>query len=94
MKIGDKLDCRLLLRKLFSDFSNFVHITFLFPPRDLVGRFTLSEVVEKDENTSKLKIHFVGWGSKWDEWIDVGSELYRFAEPESWSRSIKQQMLM
>ena len=48
---------------------------------DHVGLVAHSRVVEK--NGSNLKIHFIGWPTKWDCYIDCEKEFYRFAQAYS-----------
>jgi len=39
--------------------------------RDLVNKWCLGQIVEVAEG--RVLVHYEGWPSKWDEWIDVGS---------------------
>lgn len=39
---------------------------------DTVGKLCVAEIVETRDN--KVLIHYVGWSSKWDEWMPANSE--------------------
>eukprot|EP01084_Bolivina_argentea_P187625 323135_1 len=55
-----------------------------FDYRDEVGRFVLATIADKSE--SKLKIHFIGWSTKWDTWCDYKNEVQKFAKAETISK--------
>lgn len=42
--------------------------------RDNVGRFATAIIVDVDERRDKVKLHYIGWQSKWDLWCDVSSK--------------------
>ena len=48
---------------------------------DQGGKAVYATVIDK--HGSNLKIHFVGWLSHWDCYIDCEKEFYRFAQPYS-----------
>eukprot|EP01084_Bolivina_argentea_P242115 406271_1 len=52
--------------------------------RDKFGRFSFATVLEKQG--TNLKIHYDGWGNKWDIWSDFSVEIHRFAIIGSISR--------
>eukprot|EP01084_Bolivina_argentea_P137726 242555_1 len=52
--------------------------------RDSVGRFVLATVVQKHD--TNIKIHYIGWDSKFDTWSDFKTETYRFAKAGSISK--------
>ena len=52
--------------------------------RDNVGMFAYGKVIEKYGNN--LKIHYVGWESRCDAWVDITKENHRFAKAHSISR--------
>eukprot|EP01084_Bolivina_argentea_P261263 441436_1 len=45
--------------------------------RDTINRFILATITDKQG--TNLKIHYNGWGSKWDAWSDYNAEIHRFA---------------
>jgi len=42
--------------------------------RDNVGRFATAIIVAVDPQRQKVKLHYIGWQSKWDLWCDVSSK--------------------
>ena len=46
--------------------------------RDTVGRYMIATILEK--HGSCLKIHYDGWSSKWDCYVDYTTDTARFAE--------------
>ena len=42
--------------------------------RDSRGNWCEGKVVDNDEDGNRVKVHFKGWGSRWDEWIDMEEE--------------------
>jgi len=41
--------------------------------RDNVGRFATAMIVDVDTLRQRVKLHYIGWQSKWDLWCDVAS---------------------
>ena len=41
--------------------------------RDSRGNWCEGKVVDNDEDGNRVKVHFKGWGSRWDEWISFGT---------------------
>ena len=52
--------------------------------RDNVGKFVLATIIAK--NGTKLRIHYDGWGQKWDTWQDYTTQLHNFAKAKSISQ--------
>ncbi|DAZ94965.1 TPA: hypothetical protein N0F65_000060, partial [Lagenidium giganteum] len=46
----------------------------LIDARDTEGKWYESRVVELDESAGKVKVHYRGWTSKWDEWLKFMSD--------------------
>lgn len=43
--------------------------------RDNVGRFANAIIVDVDAQRQKVKLHYIGWQSKWDLWCDVSMKV-------------------
>lgn len=46
----------------------------------------ISKVVAVDKELKKVKVHFAGWGSRFDEWIDIDKQRLREAGPNATER--------
>ena len=49
----------------------------VYDVQDKHGQWYAGECIER--NGEKVKIHFLGWKSRYDDWINVSSEQKRFA---------------
>eukprot|EP01084_Bolivina_argentea_P147458 257986_1 len=47
--------------------------------RDNFGRYLKAEIIESEENNNKVKIHYIGWNSMWDKWINIQSDSHLIA---------------
>jgi hypothetical protein len=41
--------------------------------RDLHDNWYKSRIIEADENNRRVKVHFFGWNSRYDQWFDINS---------------------
>ncbi len=46
----------------------------------------IAKVVAIDNDTNKVKVHFAGWGSRFDEWVETNEQRLREAGPNAAER--------
>ena len=55
--------------------------------RDNVGRYCLAKIIAKKTLSRELRLHYIGWSAKWDEWVSFDDKnISRFAKARSISK--------